>query len=88
MNVTEYLHNEYEGAEVLYKSLSKIRTLSSDRKREVLDLIEKQLDLIDTLEPETGTPAEERKVAFINRTLIAARRIASSKIEAATRIAI
>lgn len=75
MNVTEYLHNEYEGAEVLYKSLSKIRTLSSDRKREVLDLIEKQLDLIDTLEPETGTPAEERKVAFINRTLIAARRI-------------
>lgn len=75
VTVTQYLEREYSNAEVLYKRLSAIRTLSPAEKREVLIMVEAQLDAIDHLDGELGTREEERKLSFINRTLIAARRL-------------
>lgn len=62
MNVTEYLHKEYDHARILYKNLSVIRTESFDQKKEGLN-------------QECGTPEEERKLSFIIRTIAAARRL-------------
>ena len=75
MNVTEYLSREYDHAQTLYKSLSAIETLNSAQKAAGLKLIEEQLAIIDGLEGETGTPLEERRLAFIVRVLAAARRL-------------
>ena len=74
-NVTEYLKREYDSTIVLYKNLSKIKTLSCNEKKNTLKLIEEQIEVIDSLDRELGTNDEERKLAFIVRTLVAARRL-------------
>lgn len=75
MNVTEYLLQEYEGAQALYKSLSAIKALSEDRKKGLLKLIDQQIDIIDGIDQSCGTAEEERRLSFVIRTLTAARRL-------------
>lgn len=75
MNVTEYVRKEYDHAGILYKNLSKIKTLGPNEKKEGLKLLDKQLEIIDGLEEECGTPLEERQLSFIVRTIAAARRL-------------
>ena len=75
MNVTEYLLAEYGNAEMLYKRLSVIKTLGSAEKKAVLKLIDDQLEVIDHLDEETGTPLEERRLSFVMKVLAAARRL-------------
>ena len=74
MNVTEYVGKEYDDAQLLYKSLSTIKALVPSKKKELLSMIDKQLELIDNLDEECGTPLEERRLAFITKVLAAARR--------------
>ena len=75
MNVTEYLGKEYNSAQILYKNLSTIKTLSPNERKNTLKLIEAQLEIIDSLDEECGLPQDERRLAFIVRTLVAARRL-------------
>lgn len=74
MNVTEYITKEYDHAQVLYHHLSEIKTLDHAQKAAGLKLLDEQLDVIEQLNPECGTPEEERKLSFIIRTIAAARR--------------
>lgn len=75
VTINEYLAREYGSAQALYKDLSTIRTLSDQRKKEVLKLVDAQLDIIETVDDVTGTAEEKRRLAFVNRVLIAARRL-------------
>ena len=75
MNVTEYTLSEYDHAKILYKNLSMIKNLTQIQKKEGLKQLDKQLEIIDGLNQECGTPEEERKLSFIIRTIAAARRL-------------
>ena len=75
MKVTEYINKEYDHAQILYKNLSMIGTLSSEQKKEGIKLLDEQLETINDLEEECGTPLEERKLSFIVRVIAAARRL-------------
>lgn len=77
VTITQYLEREYEGAEVLYKRLSEIKTLGPDQKKAILRMVEAQTEIIDHLDENCSTPAEERKLSFIIRVITAARRLAS-----------
>lgn len=75
MKATEYLEREFSNAQVLYKNLSAVKALGPAQKKATLKMVEAQLDLIEQLDGDLGTPLEERKVAFVNRVLIEARRL-------------
>lgn len=75
VTVTQYLDQNFDGAMALYKSLSSIKNLDQDRKKATLKMIEAQLDQVDGLDEGLGTAEEERKLAFVNRVLIEARRL-------------
>lgn len=75
MNVTEYINREYDHAKILYKNLSMIKTLGPNEKKEGLKLLDEQLEIVDGLEEECGTPLEERQLSFIVRVIAAARRL-------------
>lgn len=75
MNVTEYLNKEYGDAQTLYKSLSTIKALGPSKRKALLSMIDRQIGIIDALDPECGTPEEERRLAFITKVLAAARRL-------------
>ena len=75
MNVTEYLHKEYDHAQMLYRHLSEIETLDRAQKAAGLKLIDEQIEIINNLDEECGTPLEERRLAYVSRVLAAARRL-------------
>lgn len=75
MNVTEYINREYDHAQILYKNLSMIKTLGHREKEEGLKLLDEQLEIINNLDEECGTPREERQLSFIVRVIAAARHL-------------